>query len=97
MEYVCNNVGEQLNLTSTAKALSLSKNALEKIFVEYTGTTFAKFLNNMRIEKAMTLLSASDKTVTEIAYECGFGSLRSFNRVFVSFVGKTPTVFKKEI
>jgi AraC-like DNA-binding protein len=97
MEYVCNNVGEQLTLTSTAKALSISKNALEKIFVEYTGTTFAKFLNNMRIEKAMTLLSASDKTVTEIAYECGFGSLRSFNRVFVSFAGKTPTVFKKEI
>ena len=58
--------------------------------------TFGKFLNNMRIEKAMTLLSASDKTVTEIAYECGFGSLRSFNRVFMAFAGKTPTAFKKE-
>lgn len=97
MEYVCNNASEQLTLTSTAKALSLSKNALEKIFVEYTSMTFGKFLNNMRIEKAMTLLCASDKTVTEIAYECGFGSLRSFNRVFVAFVGKTPTAFKKEI
>jgi AraC-like DNA-binding protein len=96
MEYVCENTSEQLTLTSTAKALSISKNALEKIFVEYTGMTFGKFLNNMRIEKAMTLLSASDKTVTEIAYECGFGSLRSFNRVFVAFAGKTPTAFKKE-
>ena len=96
MEYVCDNVSEQLTLTSTAKALFLSKNALENIFVKYTGTTFYRFLKNMRVEMAMTLLRSSDKTVTEIAYECGFGSLRSFNRVFVDFVGKTPTVFKKE-
>ncbi len=97
MEYVCDKVGEKLTLTATAKALSLSKNALERSFVEYTGMTFGKFLNNMRVEKAMTLLCASDKSVTEIAYECGFGSLRSFNRVFSAFTGKTPTVFRKEM
>lgn len=97
MEYVCANIGESLTLASTAKALMLSKNMLERVFVGYTGMTFAKFLHNMRVEKAITLLKVTDKTITEVAYECGFGSLRTFNRVFVAFVGVTPSAYRKNV
>ena len=97
MEFVYSNLGEKLTILSLSKALAINKNALGKIFIEYTGVPFGKFLHNMRVEKSVMMLRTTDKTVTDVAYECGFGSLRTFNRVFSSIIGVTPSVFRKNL
>lgn len=58
---------------------------------------FAAFLNGYRLAYAKTALSDVDRareTILAIAYESGFASLQSFNRVFKDVVGKTPTDFR---
>jgi AraC-like DNA-binding protein len=51
------------------------------------------YINEARIEHAKTLL-ASDETLTAIAESCGFGSFRTFMRVFKKREGITPGQFK---
>ena len=95
MEYLCDNLERKITLLSASQKLHIQKSALEKTLKEYTGLTFALFLRNIRISKAIVLLE-TDKTISEIAYECGFGSLRTFNRIFFATTGRTPTAFRNE-
>jgi AraC-like DNA-binding protein len=58
---------------------------------------FSAFLNGYRLAHAKSALSDLDRardTVLAIAYEAGFSSLQSFNRVFKEMVGQTPTDFR---
>jgi AraC-like DNA-binding protein len=49
----------------------------------------------MEFTNATRLLSESEKSMSEIAYECGFNNLSNFNRIFKKKKGCTPTEFKK--
>ena len=58
---------------------------------------FSSFLNGYRLNHAKAALSDGDRardTVLTIAYESGFASLQSFNRVFKDVIGQTPTDFR---
>lgn len=58
---------------------------------------FAAFLNGYRLDHAKTALADDDRardTILAIAYESGFASLQSFNRVFKDVIGQTPTDFR---
>jgi AraC-like DNA-binding protein len=94
MKYLYTNISEPLTLLQASKDLLMSAPTLEKIIGDYTGTTFKKFVHNVRIEKAMALLIGTEKSVSEIAYECGFGSLRTFSRVFFNVALCTPTEYR---
>ena len=57
---------------------------------------FCEFLNICRFNKACELLSKRcDLTITQAALESGFGSIRSFNRVFKAIYGQTPHQYRK--
>jgi AraC-like DNA-binding protein len=58
---------------------------------------FASFLNGYRLSHAKAALADAERardTVLAIAYESGFSSLQSFNRVFKDVIGQTPTDFR---
>jgi AraC-like DNA-binding protein len=58
---------------------------------------FATFLNGYRLDHAKAALADVDRareTILAIAYESGFASLQSFNRVFKDVIGQTPTDFR---
>ena len=59
---------------------------------------FASFINGYRIEAAKSALSARDeaqKTILEIAYDCGFASLGPFNKAFRAMTGTSPRDFRR--
>ena len=80
-----------INIDDLATLMHISPYHLARIFRGITGMNFKKFLNNYRIEKAEQLLQSTTDTVTEIAMKCGFGSVRTFNRIYKSNRGNTPT------
>ena len=47
----------------------------------------------IRVEKAADLLRTSNDKITDIAFNCGFNNVRTFNRVFKEMTGYTPTEF----
>lgn len=79
-----------LSATKTAAALGISVRQLHLLF-EPTGTTFAGYVRAMRLEQARTmLLQFPGRTVTEVAYSCGWNSLATFHRVFRAAYGYSP-------
>jgi AraC-like DNA-binding protein len=67
---------------------------LSRYFKQCTGLSFTDHVNRYRINEAMYLLKNTPKKVLDIAYDCGFDSLRSFNRNFKKIVGMTPVGYR---
>ncbi|OGJ86724.1 MAG: hypothetical protein A2268_13580 [Candidatus Raymondbacteria bacterium RifOxyA12_full_50_37] len=86
---------ETLDLTKAASNVNLSPDYLRKLFVRQAGDKFSNYLNKIRMEKAQELLKNTNKRVSEIAFEVGYGTLENFNRVFKSSVGTTPSEYRK--
>jgi len=66
------------------------------LFFENEGVPFTTLLNAVRIDNAISLIADTDKSMTEIAFECGFGSIRNFNRIFMDSMKMTPSEFRKK-
>ena len=56
--------------------------------------SFLKLLNNIRLEKAVSELLYTDKTVLKIAMECGFSNMAGFNHVFKESYHMNPTEYR---
>lgn len=90
-------LNEQLSLTDLAGYLQLSPNSLSQVINEGLGKSFNDFLNEYRLDevKQKLLDPAEDKkTILALAFESGFQSKASFNRVFKKAEGMTPSQFR---
>ena len=88
--YISENFRGDLTLSSLAAAFGYSPSYLSRSFRETFGVTFLRYLTTVRLREAILLLKDGDRSVTECALESGFGSLRSFYRVFFEEFGCTP-------
>ena len=69
-----------------------STSHFSKIFKKLTGMTFSDYLNYVKIEYAVSLIqNNSNLTVTDVCLQCGFSTIRNFNRVFKKITGFTPS------
>jgi AraC-like DNA-binding protein len=78
-----------------ARALDLNRFYFCKLFKKSTGLNFTEYVSRIRVEHARTLLINSNRRISEIAFEVGFQSLSTFNRVFKNVVGLSPTESRK--
>jgi AraC-like DNA-binding protein len=88
---------EDLSHDSLAERLSISPSYFSRIFNRATGMGFREYLNHLRVERAEQMLAEPDRTVTDIAFACGFGSLRTFHRAFREVTGRTPLEERKHL
>ncbi len=95
--YVEENYTSEITLEKTASVANFSEYYFTRFFKEATGMTFGKYLNNFRVEKAVELLKSEDDSITEIAFKSGFGSIKTFNRVFRKIKGCSPSAYKKAV
>jgi len=89
-----------LKLLDVALALDVPPHVLSCVINEKFHKNFLAFINGYRVEHAKTMLIAcrfSNKTILAIAYDCGFNSKSSFNRVFKEQTGLTPSMFLKMV
>ncbi len=68
---------------------------LSRYFHRKTGVPYNRYLNSYRISRACYLLKNSRMTVLEISSECGFNSLRTMNRNFLSETGMPPAEYRR--
>lgn len=68
---------------------------LSRFFKERTGIAFTDYVNRYRISQACYLLKNSDRNILAVAYECGYESLRSFNRNFLAIMKQTPGEYRQ--
>lgn len=78
-------------------SMGMSDAYFSRYFKAMTGTTFSQYLNYVRTDHAIRLLhSGKNLTMTEISEQCGFTTIRSFNRIFREFTGSAPSRLPKE-
>ncbi len=95
-DFINDHCAEELNLDNVAETAGFSKYHFSRLFKEFTGVTFYKYLNTRRIIHAERLLRDPDVTVTEAAVMSGFNSLSAFMRMFRIIRGCTPTQYRNQ-
>ena len=95
MSFCVENISDpELSMSKLTTAVGLSRSQISRLMSSMMKTSFPEFLHSLRTNQARTLLKTTDKSVTDVAFECGFTSQRSFNRVFRGIVGMTPSEFR---
>ncbi len=94
IRYCSENYTKPIALKEIAKEFGYTPEYFSRIFNEKYKTSFTNFINSLRVEEAKKLLKRKDN-ITEVAFACGFSSIRNFNRVFKQKAGKTPFEYRK--
>lgn len=94
LDYLNKNYAENITLDVLADYAGFSRYTLSRMFSRHTGATFIQYLNARRVDMAAEMLSQSDLPVTQVALRVGFGSIATFNRVFRTQKGCTPSQYR---
>ncbi|MHB8062298.1 MAG: helix-turn-helix transcriptional regulator [Ruminiclostridium sp.] len=96
LSYIQANYLNQINLLSIANALHISPFYLSRVFSNSIGLRLDKYINELRINYANHLLISTNKQITEISFECGFETLRTFNRTYKTITSLTPREYRNK-
>ncbi len=97
INYILQNFHDpSLTASMVCQEMKISQKYLIQFLKEQTGKTFAKYIEDLRVEKAKELLLNTDYSNERIAGEAGFGSMNSFYRVFNKKTGVSPGAFRKK-
>jgi AraC-like DNA-binding protein len=96
LSYIQSNYLNQINLSSIANELNISPFYLSRVFSNSIGLRLDKYINELRVSYANHLLISSNKQITEISFECGFDTLRTFNRTYKTITSLTPREYRKQ-
>lgn len=93
--YTIAHFAEGITLEDIAAHVNMSIPAFCLYFRKHTKKTYIEFLNEMRIGKACQQLIDSQKTISEIAYDCGYNTLANFNKQFLKIRKIQPSHYRK--
>lgn len=96
LSYIADNYDASCTLKDIAELTKYDYAYLSKYFIKCIGIPFTRFVNGYRIDNACNMLITTDYTISFIANECGFGSLRSFNRAFKELKQMTAKQFRSQ-
>lgn len=85
---------EPLDIAALASIAAVSEAHFIRTFKSVFGETPHRYLQRRRVERAMFLLRTTDRPVTDICFETGFGSLGTFSRTFAAIVGESPSTYR---
>ena len=84
-----------LDVPALAQIANVSEAHFIRTFRATFGETPHRYLQRRRVERAMFLLRATDRSVTDICLDVGFNSLGTFSRSFQAIVGESPTAYRQ--
>lgn len=96
-EFLQKHHSDKMTMDKLAAHLGLGRARMFEIFKKETGMSPNDYLQRHRIEFCKGLLSSTDRTITDIALENGFGSSQYFSRVFRKYCGMTPISFRNHV
>lgn len=91
-----NMAGGELSIKFLTDKLAMSRTSLYNKVKFLTGLGVNDYINRLRIEKSVFLLTNTNMNINEISYEVGFSYPRYFSTSFKQIKGMTPTRFKEE-
>ena len=96
VEYINDNFSQKLTLDFLSSMAGFSRYHFARIFKENTGFTVIEHINAIRCENAGLLLRETQKTISEISFECGFDSPSYFAKAFSKLFGVVPSQYREK-
>ncbi|MBQ8388103.1 MAG: helix-turn-helix transcriptional regulator [Clostridia bacterium] len=93
--YINSHYGENLTAADCAARAIMSVSYFSRCFAKVTGKSFKDYLNTVRVGHAEKALATTDRSVTEIAADCGFSNVSYFISVYKKLKGITPLAARK--
>ena len=97
VSYISANFNKSISLDGMAHDLGVSKFSLSRLFSKTFHSSFNQYVNEARLGYACQRIETTDDTLTEISMDSGFGSLRTFNRVFKEKYRLTPSEYRNKL
>ena len=95
LDYLNQHYGEPVTLREIGERMGYTHTYLSTLFSQKVGVPFNRYLQNLRIAAACHLLAETEKSVEEIAAECGYHDLKFFRSVFRARLRLTPSDFRR--
>lgn len=96
IEYMEKHLEDEKLLERTCHEYGLSRKTMDRNLKNTIGVTGKEIIDNLRMEKAKKLLKNTDKNMNYILDHCGFGSEKTFYRMFRQETGLTPKEFREK-
>lgn len=97
LDIINNNLSnEDLSVAFLSDKMCMSNSTLYRKVTALLGISPNEYIRRLRISRAVELLKSGLHTITEIAFNTGFGSHSSFSRVFKKEFGMTPTEYQNK-
>lgn len=93
-EYINEQLHLDIGLADLAQVLGLSQYHFSHLFKQSLGVSPYQFLLQQRIERAKQLLKQTDRSIMEIALDCGFSSHSHLSKQFRQVAGVTPKAYR---
>lgn len=94
--HITENYSKKIDFRKIVENMFLHYSYFSRIFKEQTGKSMRQYLHEYRLTSALNLLVNTNKSITEVANECGFDDLNYFSRSFKEMIGLSPVKFKKK-
>lgn len=94
LDYINDHLAQEIKLADLAALLDMSQFHFCHLFKQAIATTPYQYLLQQRIERAKQLLRRTDRSIMEIAFECGFNSHSHLSKQFRQLTGMTPTAYR---
>ena len=87
---------DEYDLKSLAAMLEIHPVYLSSAFPKYFNETLGSFIRKIKVKKSLAALQSNEKSLSEVAYSCGFADQSHFIRCFRRQMGLTPLQFRKK-
>lgn len=91
IQYIEHNSHRKLSLDTLADVSNFSKYHFTRIFSAYVGVTPVAYVNQVRLQMSIPMLLETNKTILEVASQCGFESISTYNALFKKRYCLTPS------
>lgn len=92
--YIDAHYNENINMDDVAKKVNVSYHYFSKLFKQQTGKSFTDYLTDLRIEKSLEMLRATQRSIKEISLEIGYNDPNYYCKIFKKMTGVTPTEYR---
>jgi transcriptional regulator GlxA family with amidase domain len=93
--WIAENLAKDLSVEVLADRVAMSGRNFSRVFASELGNTPARYVEQVRVEAARTLLASTDDSVDRIANRCGFSSAEVLRRCFVRHFKVAPSQYRK--
>jgi AraC-like DNA-binding protein len=91
--YIEEHLAEELTMERLSKVFGLGERTLLRLFQSTLQLTFLQYVKLVRIVRGMALMLQTTKSLSEIAYETGYGSISAFSKAFYQLTNMRPSDF----